>query len=173
MLTSCLTVERKDYTFKFTSKEGGELSIVFYNIMSASEEGKDMTQKDFDDLIKNYYKGSKIQDEYPTCKILKKEIYEEKGVLCGKIILGFTKLSDVNLYQHQGKGPVMMYLKNVYEIYDKSNGEFGGLTMPVIFWKKGKKLTLTTTVQQPAKKTAPLLEKFKEWQQKNEPYKVK
>ena len=46
VLTSCLTVERKDYTFKFTSKDGGELSIVFYNIMSAVEDGKDMTQKD-------------------------------------------------------------------------------------------------------------------------------
>jgi len=173
VFTSCLTVERKDYSFKFAAKEGGEMTIVFYNILSSSEDGKDMSTKDFNDLINNYYKGTKIQDEYPTCKIIKKELYDDNGVLSAKIILKFNKMADVKLYQHQNKGSIMLYISSIYETYDKSNGQYGGDIMPVIFWKKSKKLTLTTKVQEPSKKTVSLLEKFKAWQEINEPYKAK
>ncbi len=37
ILTSCLTVEKKTYTFELTSKNTGKLTIKYYNIMSSSK----------------------------------------------------------------------------------------------------------------------------------------
>lgn len=168
IMTSCLTIEKKEYSFKLSTKEGGELTIVFHNIMSAQEDNKDVTKKDFDELIKNYMKGDKLETEYIDAKLIKKELYEESGELCGRVVYKFTKLSDVRLYQYQNKGAVMMYLSSLYEVYSSSNGEYGGEIMPVIFFKKGKKITLITKVQEPSEKTTSLLDLYNQYKHKNE-----
>ena len=57
IISSCLTVEKKIYTFEFTGKNSGILTIKYVNLMSmvdyGGEEGADNTGTDFEDLIDN------------------------------------------------------------------------------------------------------------------------
>ena len=163
MLSSCLTVERKEYVFQFTDKTSGKLIITFYNIMSVAENGLDVSEKDFTELTSEYLEGNKLAQEYPDARVRNARLYEKDGKLCGKVIVYFEKPEDVKLYQHQGKGDYMLYI-NMAEYYQSSNGIYGGQNMPVVFWDRNlKELRLTTTFTPPDGKVVSLAEKFRAW----------
>lgn len=163
-LSSCLTCHKKEYIFEIEGKESGKLTIVFHNIMSLKESGIDMSEKDFNELTSEYLQGNKLAEVYPNAKVRNARLYEKNGVLNGKIQVYFEKLEDVKIYQHEGKGPYMLYLDMFAEIYESSNGSFGGKDMPVVFWDRSlKKLTLITSMEEPSEKTVSLLDRYKEW----------
>ena len=160
--SGCLTCEKKEYIFEITGKGSGKLTIIFHNIMSLKEGDKDMSDKDFTELMSDYLEGNKMTETYPSAKVRNARLYERNGVLNGRVQVFFENLEDVKLYQHEGKGPYMLYLDLFSEIFDKSNGSFGGKDMPVVFWDRGlKKLTLTTIITEPSDQTISLLNMYK------------
>jgi hypothetical protein len=165
-LSGCLTCEKKEYTFQFTGKDTGKLTIKYINIMSTMDDTIDVSEEDFASLMTDYYEGSEIENEFPDATVIDKRLYEENGVLCGEVVLEFTGLAASHLYQHNGKGPIM-YCLGCYSIdseyYNSSNGEYGSDIMPVIFWDDNlKTLTLTTDVTMPDETTLSLLDRWKD-----------
>jgi hypothetical protein len=166
-MSGCLTCEKKEYTFEFTGKESGRLTIKFINILSTMDDTVDISEEDFSSLITDYYEGTEIENGFPDATVVEKELFEENGVLCAKIVLEFTDLAMGHLYQHKGKGP-LMYCLSCYSIdseyYSESNGEYGGDVMPVVFWDPGlKNLSLSTDVTYPDETTVSLLDRYNEW----------
>ena len=96
-----------------------------------------------------------------------KRLFEEDGVLCGEVIIDFDKLSAVGLYQYDNKSPYMFNVGTFLdsETYLKSNGEFGGDIMPVVFWPKSlKTFSLTTFINEPDETTISLLGEYNNWE---------
>ena len=50
LISGCLTVEKKEYTFEFTGKNSGTLTIKYINIMSSMDDEEDVSEDDFDEL---------------------------------------------------------------------------------------------------------------------------
>jgi len=163
-LSSCLTCDKKEYVFEFTGKGSGKLTITFYNLKSAKENGIDVSEKDFTELTSDYIEGNKLAQEYPDAKVRQAKLFEKDGQLCGKVIVYFDQIEQVKLFQHEGKGPFMLYINNVAEYYQSSNGNYGGKDMPVVFWDKNQKiLKLTTIYEQSNEASVSLLDKFRNW----------
>jgi hypothetical protein len=166
-MSGCLTCEKKEYTFEFTGKDSGRLTIKYINLMSTMDDTIDISVEDFSSLMTDYYEGSEIENEFPGAIMVGKRLFEENGVLCGEIVLEFSDLATGHLYQHHGKGP-FMYCLSCYaidsEYFSASNGEYGGDVMPVVFWDSNlKNLTLTTDVTIPDESTVSLLDRYLEW----------
>ena len=167
-MSGCLTCEKKEYTFEFTGKESGRLTIKYINIMSTMDDTVDISEEDFSSLLTDYYEGSEVENGFPNATSTSKRLFEENGVLCGEIVFEFSEISMANLYQHKNKGPIMYCLgcnSLDSEYFSESNGEYGGDIMPVVFWDSGlKTLTLTTDVTVPDETTVSLLDRWKDYE---------
>ncbi|MBU2651811.1 MAG: hypothetical protein KKA81_12820 [Bacteroidetes bacterium] len=170
ILSSCLTVEKKEYTFEFTGANSGKLTIKYFNIMSSMEDGQDMSETDFAEMIKTYYVGEQLEQDYPMATNIEKRLFEEDGVLCAEVVVEFSSLEGARLYRHKDMGPYMFCIKSTFdgEEYLASNGEYGGEVMPVVFWpEKESVLRLVTSIMQPDESTVSLLPQFQKWQEGN------
>lgn len=166
LVSSCLTVEKKEYTFELTGKNSGILTIKYINIMSIKDDTTDVSEADFEELINTYYKGDQLEKDYPDVVNIEKRLYEENGVLCGEVTIEFTDLVTARLYQLNKKDPIMFSVQSTYdsETFLESNGEYGGEIMPVVFWPpKEKFLRLITSVMQPDETMISLVEEYREW----------
>lgn len=174
IISSCLTVEKKIYTFQFTGKNSGTLTIKYVNLMSMSDYGEDEegnpidnTQADFDDLIETYLNGSSIEGNYPLATNIQKRLFEENGQLCGEVTMEFASLDAARLYQFSKKSPICFSIGNTIdgEYFDSTNGTLGNSEfMNVVFWTPGTKtLVVTTGVTEPSEDTSSLLSHYKEW----------
>jgi hypothetical protein len=161
--SSCLTVEKKIYKYEFTGKNTGTLSITYYNITSTNDS-EGVAKTDFTELIDTYLNGNKPEDEFPGAKLIKKELYEDSGKLCARIVFEFTDLKTAKLYQADPKAAYMLHMSSFSESYVSSNGTWGGDIMPVVFWdRKLKTLDVTTTVEKNIDNTYSLLDMYKAW----------
>jgi hypothetical protein len=162
-LTGCLTVEKKEYKYDLTGKNSGTLTITYFNI-SSTNDSDGVARADFTELMESYLNGSKPEDEFPGATVIKKELYEENGKLCARVVLGFNDLKTVHLYQADSKGQYMLHMSSFSETYESSNGTWGGEIMPVVFWdKKQKVLNVTTSVEKNIENSLSLLDMYKEW----------
>jgi hypothetical protein len=164
--SSCLTIEKKTYTFELKDNDSGTLTIKYYNIMSMKDDTTDVSEVDFEELIDSYIEGNSIEQDYEDAIIRSKRLYEEDGVLCGEVIIDFTSLRSVGLYQYDTKCPYMFNLGSFLEseTFLNSNGEYGGDIMPVVFWPRTlKSLTVTTYVNSPDESTVSLLDEYRRW----------
>ncbi len=162
-LTSCLTVEKKVYTFELKDSNSGTLTIKFINILSMMDDSTDISAKDYDELMSKYIDGDQINQDYENAEVKSKRLFEEDGVLCGEVIIDFSDLKSVGLFQYDTKSPYMFNVSSFLEseTYLNSNGEFGGEVMPVVFWPRSlKTLTLTTYVSTPDETTVSLVAQY-------------
>ncbi|MCB2220793.1 MAG: hypothetical protein KQI35_10390 [Bacteroidetes bacterium] len=166
MLSSCLTVEKKIYTFELKDNNTGTLTIKYINILSMTEDTADVSREDFDELISSYIDGNEIELEFQNAQVRGKRLFEENGQLCGEVIIDFNDLASVGLFQYDSKSPFMFNVGSFLdsETYLKSNGDYGGDIMPVVFWSRSmKELSLTTYVTDPDETTFSLLDEYKNW----------
>jgi hypothetical protein len=166
-ISGCLSVETKTYTFEFTSENAGTITLEYYNIISMMDEGEDVSDEDFEDLIENYIAGDEINGEFPNARLIEKTFYEKDNKLCAKAVFEFRTLEQARLYRYEGKGPYMFSLNTSLdtEVYSTSNGSYGGDIMPVVFWsKKEKELHLTNNVASMDQDHVSLLDKYRKWE---------
>lgn len=75
--TGCLTVDTKEYHYKQQKMAqvvaGSNLTISNYK-----DGENDVSLKDFSELIDEYVKGTKFEDENPALQVTSKELIEEK-----------------------------------------------------------------------------------------------
>jgi hypothetical protein len=166
IMTSCLTVEKKEYSFEMTGDNSGKMTIRYINILSVMDDGNDVSAADFQELLDKYINGDQIVQDFPGATNIKKRLYEENEQLCAEVTLDFPDLSAARLYQFDKKSPVMMCISAAYdsETYISSNGSYGNDFMPVVFWPSGsKKLEVTTSVTTTDETTMSLLGAYKIW----------
>jgi sporulation protein YlmC with PRC-barrel domain len=164
LFTSCLTVEKKEYTFQFKDNNSGTLTIKFINLLSMKDDTADVSDQDYEELINSYINGNQIESDYENATVRSKRLFEEDGVLCGEVIIDFENISSVGLYQYEAKGPFMLNVGSFLEgeSFLTSNGEYGGEIMPVVFWSRSNEiLNLTTYVTSPDETTIGLLPMYK------------
>lgn len=138
IFAGCLGVEKKEYTIKLKGGESGTATIKYINIFSNDDNEKDVSFKDFGELVSDYLEGNKIEQDFPGIRDVKKRIFIENNTLCGEITFAFDSLSHVKLFRYED-GPYMYYVNtgsSPSEKFEVSNGTFGGEKMPVIFWNK-------------------------------------
>lgn len=168
IVSGCLTVEKKTYTFKIEKTGVVTLTIDYYNIVSQDDDGQDVSFKDFGELVTDYMQGEKLLETYPEATIKDKKLFEKNGVLCGQAVVEFPSLEAANLKQYKGKGPIMHYLGSFSETFDNSNGDYWGANFPVIAWEEGTKdMVLSTIVTTDLSTSRPLLSHYKIWKETN------
>lgn len=168
-ISGCISVEKKDYKIELSSSHSGKATIRFINILSSNEDGKDVSKKDFETFIEDYYEGPRYKEDYPGAYNFEKKFYEENGVLCCELTFDFDSLGTVGLFKFDDDSPYMFYNSSFSnEEIAETNGVLGGDKMPIIFWKKNiKTFEWKTNVQKDLTETVSLLERFKEWEKKN------
>jgi len=156
LVSSCLTCETKEYTYAFTGKGKGTLTVKYNNILSKySEEEDGLTQLEelnqhYDELINDYIKGDQLVSAFPNAKLSSKRLFEENGKLCGEAIYEFSSAGEVHLFQTDTKGPYMYLLNSMsFETVSQTNGKEGPEYFSVIYWSnKLKKLSFSTKVEE-------------------------
>ncbi|MBL7994503.1 hypothetical protein JNM05_03950 [bacterium] len=167
IFVGCLGVEKKEYTIKLKDGQSGTATVKYINIFSNDDDGKDVSFKDFGELVSDYVQGDKIERDYPGIHDIKKRLFIENNTVCGEITFAFDSLSQVRLYRFED-GPFMYYVNSgssPSEKFDATNGKFGGDIMPVIFWHKNvKELQIRTRVTEDVSGRRNLVNWFKMWQ---------
>lgn len=172
LLSGCLNVEKKAYTYKVNADGSGSGSIEFINIISQEDEERDVSLKDFGELIDDYLQGNRFESDNPQLTVTSKELYEENGKLNGKVEFTFKSLQDINFLIDPSCNcaPIYYYLGSLSETYLESNGEYLGTQMndiPIVKWKSGTtNFSLSTEVTSDLANTHSLLPQYKEWKKK-------
>ena len=170
IFSSCLTVEKKEYSFELTGNNSGRLTIRYINIISVMDDGKDVSQEDFVDLTERYINGDQLEQDFPGATNIKTRLYEQNNQLCGEVTLDFPSLSSARLYQYDKNSPLMMCISAAYdsETYISSNGSYGNDYMPVVFWPASTKvMNVTTSVSVPDETALSLVGEFRKWKAEN------
>lgn len=165
-LSGCLTTEYKEFTINLKKDGSGSMTIKYINIMSQKDNDKDVSQKDFGELITDYYQGDKVLNDYPDARLIKTDLFEENNALCGIAVIEFDKLEDIKIYKYDDNSPYMINISS-YDFIE-SNGTHGGDYMPIIFFDKKttelKYKTKQTTLDDESKKNhISLLDHYKKW----------
>lgn len=166
LFSGCLTVEKKEYTFELTGENSGVLTIRYINIMSIMDDGNDVSDADFDELVTSYLYGSEIEDEYPLANVVSKRLYEEDDMLCAEVVIEFPDLNSVKLHQFDKNSGYLYALCQCLnsENFLNSNGSFAGTDVPIVMWPaKTKKLELITSITEPDDTTVSLVYNYRLW----------
>lgn len=169
-LIGCLTVETKEYSFKLTKGNSGEGKIKYINIMRTLDSAGTI-EADYDELINSYLKGNMPENEMQGVKNVKKRLFEEDNHLCGEITFEFDDIKTLKFYNYSNKtwayhvGGASLNLFGSSETFFSSNGTYGEVNMPVIFWDNDEnEFNFKTVTSQNETKTESLLGI---WQSKN------
>jgi len=166
LLSSCLTVEKKEYTFVLDDKNSGTLTIKFINIMSMKDDTADISESDFNEMITTYIDGNELEADYKNAIVRRKRLFEENGKLCGEVVIYFRDLESVGLYKYDEKSPYMLNIGSFLdsEAFLESNGTYGGDVMPVVFWPSNSStLNLSTHITAPDETTVSLIDRYNDW----------
>jgi hypothetical protein len=171
ILTGCLGVEKKEYSIKLKDSQSGTATIRYINIFSNDDNEKDVSFKDFGEIVSDYYEGNKIEQDYPGIRDVKKRLFIENNTLCGEITFAFDSLSHVKIFRYED-GPYMYYVNagsSPSEKFDSSNGQYGGEKMPVIFWSKNsKELKFKTILTEDVTGKRSFVKLYRMWQSSQE-----
>jgi len=163
----CLNVQHKTYTFKLNDDGTGSGSIFFYNIHSSDEEERDVSFKDFGTLVTDYLEGQTFEGENPDWTITNKDLFEQDGVLCGKVEFTFSNMGAAKLYRTAdcNCAPILLLPGAIDETLMEHNGEGVALgEAEVVEWKPDvKEIMYKTEVTADTENVRNLVDDFKAW----------
>ncbi len=170
LLTGCLATEYKEYRFNLNDDGTGTGSVIFYNLISVDDDEQDVSFKDFDELLTDYVDGTRFEDDNPGYTLSSKEIYEENGLLVGKVEFTFEDIRSIGFYKAKDCdcSPLLYYMGDFGETYSESNGNFLGAEddFPMIEWEPSiDEIYLKTIVQEDLESTHSLLPLYKTWKE--------
>ena len=170
LFTGCLATEYKEYRFNLNDDGTGDGSVIFYNLISVEGDEQDVSFKDFGELATDYVEGTRFEDDNPGYKVTNKEIYEENGLLIGKIEFTFEDIRSIGFYKPKDCdcSPLLYYMGDFGETYSESYGNYLGAEddFPMIEWEPGiDEIYLKTIVQENLESTHSLLPLYKTWKE--------
>ncbi len=167
-MASCLTVEKKQYSFTVKKDGSGSGTIKFINIVSQDDEDKDVSFEDFGELMNDYYEGEQFETDHPNMTVTDKKLYEENDVLCAEVSFTFTHIDSIGFMKFEdcSCAPLLYYLGSLSETFNSTNGTYLGenTNMPFIKWGgKETKLNFETIVQENLSDCRSLLDLYNVW----------
>jgi hypothetical protein len=170
LFSGCLSVEKKEYRFKVKPDGSGEGTIRFVNLLSQDDNGKDVSFKDFAELVTDYLNGTKFEDDNANMKVTGKKLFEENGSVVGEVNFTFSSADSIGLFNYKGKnGSFFMHFgksggqsETVYE----SNGKIitGVSDQPFVIWDGGvSEFTFKTKINEDTTNVRKLTEHYKNW----------
>lgn len=173
LLSGCLSIERKEYTYKLKPDGSGEGVIRYVNITSTEDDGKDVSFKDFAELVTDYIEGTKFEDDHPALRVTSKSLTEENGVLVAEIKFTFTSPDSAGFLMRPNCSccPVMYFVKSDAnsETITETNGKLieSVAASPFVEWEPGTRdFTLKTTIQEDQSSNKSMLEHYRNWKKK-------
>jgi hypothetical protein len=138
LLSGCLGTEYKEYHFIVNEDGSGSGSINHINLVSGQEEGVDVSDNDFADLVNNHLFGTSFEDENPNLTVTGKELLEVDGQLCGYVEFTFDNYMDIGfqLINYDTGSLVAYFFDDITEEVLEANGEFDEDedALPIIEW---------------------------------------
>lgn len=167
--TACPKVERRVYTFDLKTNQG---VLYFENIVTDAPEDAD---SDFMEIVNKVIEGTKLEEEYPGWRIQKKELYESKGRLDGKMVFTFDDPQKAGVYKHDKKSPyIWCASRSEEQTIVATNGDRIDDTLPgcVVWDRKATTLSVTVKTASLMGSEKPLVASFNRWKN-GEPMKEK
>jgi len=178
LLSGCLGVEKKEYRFTLNPDGSGSGVIRYVNVVSiddnsGTEEAKDVSFKDFAELVSDYLEGVKFEDDHPYLKVTGKRLLEEDGKLVGEVAFTFALLDSVGFFRRAQCEccPVLYFNKTETgdETFAETNGRLveGVALSPFIEWEgTAREFVFKTTVLSDLSGTRSMVEYYRTWKAK-------
>jgi len=178
LLGGCLGVEKKEYRFTLNPDGSGSGVIRYVNVVSlddnsGTEQAKDVSFKDFAELVSDYLEGAKFEDDHPYLKVTGKRLLEENGVLVGEVTFAFASLDSVGFFRRAQCDccPVLYFNKTESgdETVTETNGRLveGVASSPFIEWEGGaREFTFKTTALSDLSGTRSMVDYYRTWKVK-------
>lgn len=168
VFSGCLTVQEKEYRFTLNSDGSGEGVITYIDLVSEEDEGKNVSFKDFGELISDYYEGTTFEDENPNYTVTEKKLYEKDDMLMGEVHFTFSSLDSIGFYTDRSCNcsGIMYYMGSLSETLLETNGKYLGENQdfPMIVWKAGtKEFSFKTQVKEDMSDAHSLLPLYNTW----------
>jgi hypothetical protein len=168
LASGCIVAEKKEYYFKLNADGSGSGAIKFINLLSSDDDSKDVSFKDFAELVTDYVDGTKWEDDNPAFKVTDKKLYEENGVLVGEVKFTFSSWDSAGFLRSAGCNccPTLYYLDTSSETYESTNGKYLGENskLPLVSFDGGaKEFRIATKTNSSLDDTHPLLPHYKGW----------
>ena len=178
LLSGCLGVEKKEYRFTLNPDGSGSGVIRYVNIVSnddnsGTDEAKNVSFKDFAELVSDYLEGSKFEDDHPYLKVTGKRLLEENGVLVGEVTFTFTSLDSAGFFRRPQCDccPVLYFNKTEAgeETVSETNGRLveGVASSPFIEWEgSAREFTFKATALSDLSGTRSMVDYYRTWKAK-------
>lgn len=170
LCSGCLVAEKKEYRFTLNPDGSGSGTIKFVNIVSQDDEEKDVSFKDFAELVTDYLEGTKWEGENEHFTVTNKKLFEANGVLVGEVSFTFTDWNAAGflLTNKCECCPALYHFEGMNnENYASSNGNFLGADgggLPLIEFASGaKEFQIDTYYLENLDGTHPLTKHYKGW----------
>ncbi|MBK7381342.1 MAG: hypothetical protein IPJ03_20570 [Ignavibacteriales bacterium] len=170
VVSGCLTTQYKEYSYKVNKDGSGSGKILFYNIVSQLDDGKNVSFKDFGELVDDYLNGTRFEDDNLKLKVTDKKLFEKDGMLMGEVAFNFESLDSIGFFitKNCDCSPIMYHLSNYNETFIESNGKWLGAdgNFPVIVWEDGsRELKFKTAAQEDVTEANSLLPMWKTYKE--------
>lgn len=73
--------------------------VIYRGLYSALDEDSVTLAEDYQTLVSEYLEGDALESDLPDWKLLKRELFEEQGKLCGKLTFEAATAEAVGLYR--------------------------------------------------------------------------
>jgi hypothetical protein len=171
LVTGCLTTESKEYRYTVKPDGSGDGMITFINILSQDDDGRDVSFKDFGELVTDYLEGSSFEESNPNYTVTGKRLYEKNGKLNGEVTFTFKSIDSVGFFRTANCpcAPVLFSTSTLQETLSETNGLSlnESKNIPLISWDAtAKEYTFKTKVLDDTSNTHSLLEDWTHWKDK-------
>jgi len=173
LTAGCLSVEKKEYRFTLKADGSGEGTIRFVNILSSDDNGKDVSFKDFAELVTDYLDGTKFEDDYPVFHVTGKKLLEEHGQLVGEVNFTFSSFDSAGFLRTAKCDccPVLYFINTDkgQETVTETSGKVhtGVAPSPFIEWEpKARELTLKTTLMEDTSSARSMISHYRMWKER-------
>ncbi|MCF7912134.1 MAG: hypothetical protein K9M99_06380 [Candidatus Cloacimonetes bacterium] len=171
VLTGCLTTEFKEYRFTINEDGSGSGSIKYINLVSAEDEGEDVSFADFQELIDDYLRGETFETDNPDYQVTSKELYEENGQICATLEFTFDHYSAADFFRYEqcNCSPMMYYTGDISETVIEIDGEkiSDNESIPVYMWSpEVRNFYIKTSVNDDMSNAHDFVDLFRLWKSK-------
>ncbi|MCX6600356.1 MAG: hypothetical protein NT025_02190 [bacterium] len=178
LLGGCLGVEKKEYHFTVNPDGSGSGVIRYVNLVSnddnsGTDEAKNVSFKDFAELVSDYLEGTKFEEDHPYLKVTSKRLLEESGALVGEVTFTFASLDSVGFFRRAQCDccPVLYFNKTETgdETVTETNGRLveGVASSPFIEWEgNAREFVFKTTALSDLSGTRSMVEYYRTWKAK-------
>jgi hypothetical protein len=170
MTTGCLTSQYKEYHFKVNKDGTGSGTIKFINLLSQEDNGEDVSDADFTELVDNYLNGTSFEDDNPHLTVSEKKLHKVDSTLVGEVTFTFDNFDSIGFYRYVDCkcSPTMFYLGSLSEKFMESNGTYLGENrdLPILIWDpKQEEFNFKTVVTEDISQCHSLLPMYEIWKQ--------